>query len=213
MLRVRHQPKTFQLSYGLQGFDVPALDALALRLARTQLPAGRHGAGSTASTAEQSGARWYESSGHDTERGQSVVRAKSAVFGQHGELAALQAATPPVAAHCRSTDCSTRGSEAPCGVMQAMRASARDRSPVRCTSPMPSTVVSPVDFVPFMHHRSASNESKDGQEDNLHRRNNDVSRDPLDFSDMMQDTQVCCMSVLHVSKLREGQLYKSRQMH
>ena len=50
-----------------------------------------------------------------------------------------------------------------------------------------------------MHHRSASNESKDeskdGQEDDRRRGNNDLSRDPLDFSDIVQDTQVCCMSV------------------
>jgi len=195
------QPKIFQLSYGIQGLDIAALDALALTLARylpkstvaravttgTSLPikvggAVVHDQGVSSSVEMQEVQMHSEGvglAGHEGARPDHSLHWSS----RHGAVSGTFHSTPATVARVAG-----RNSIAANAVSLVVTPSESQGMLIK-SSAENNGMVNVTDFVPFMHHRSGnSSGSEDGGGERVIQ--HEESRDPLDFSDIVPDTQV-----------------------
>ena len=183
MCGVLKQPKLFQLYWGLQGLTGSLLEVLDLKMKRyPPIISPDNVAGGAVHNPR------VQATPHANQKGPEVTLK---VEGQRQEHTAIspcaQAATrasccPITPATTAKTD-GTRPS-----IANLMTTSGKESGTMKCKG-----MVNLVDFVPFLHHRSGtSSGSEDGGE---HVEHQQESRDPLDFSDIVQDTQVAFCAV------------------
>lgn len=204
------QSKAFQLSYGVQGLDNVALETLQLKMIRYP---------KSATVLDMSGAvRMAEAGPHNhvVDHGMAcastasvdatgaVVKAAWTTHANHGTSSSVQPAqraaqpgTPAgsVAGANASAARLTASGWTTSGVISSS-ATMPGRQGVLIKQPPRSVMVNLVDFVPFLHHRNGALSGK-GYDEPLEQQ--EVSRGPIDFSDIVPDTQVPCAGCFMLS--------------
>jgi hypothetical protein len=210
------QPKIFQLSYGVQGLDHVALDTLTLKMARYPPRSGLIDKNTIApemrSTIERAGAGPHN---YVAEHGVAGGSTRMSAAGPVATAAWRTHANPVTSNHVHPAQRAAQerarsGSVAATNVSMASSktcegvessASSAGRAGVLSKQPHHTAMVTPVEFVPFMHHRQ-SESSGNGEGERLEER--EVSRGPIDFSDIVPDTKVGCVSRADFSLCSSG---------
>ena len=200
------QPKVFQLSYGVQGLDPVALDTLTLKMARypprsgfidknTIAPemCGTIGISGLGPNSYAIGHGVASDSTRMSVAGPATTAA-STVHANYSTSNHVHAAHRAAQERTRSGSvAATNEHMASLKACEGIASSAisAGRAGVLIKQQHRTEMVTPVEFVPFMHHRqSAGSESGDGER--LEER--DESRGLIDFSDIVPDTKVACVS-------------------
>ena len=208
------QPKVFQLSYSVQGLDDSVFDALVPLFSRYQprktvqamLSGGSGyteaiGAGVNTSGTNAERAAMTFTTGKETHTPLSGIKGSVGQEKTHGcaEHSPLLQATIPggqaltpatVAAEQRRPFSSAfEGGPVCANSMRALTAAGRNGVHINEIKPsVRKGMVNIVDFVPFLHHRSGNTSCSETGRDRLDQ-HTEVSREPLDLSDIVPDTR------------------------
>lgn len=177
------QPKVFQLYWGLQGLTGSLLQVLDLKMKRyPPITSPDNAAGGIALPP----AHLNPSVPPTLHANNKELEITLKVEGQRQEHTTISpyAQTATTARCCLTTPVNIAKTDSRCLLSASLIATSERESVIMKSKEM----VNLVDFVPFLHHRGTSSGSEDGGE---HVEHPQESRDPLDFSDIVQDMQVC----------------------